>query len=115
MTVPAPRAGVLEIAPYVGGESDIEGVENIAKLSSNENALGPSPRAVAVFGRVASSLHLYPDRTAEELRNAIGEVHGLDPDRIVCGSGSYELLSLLVQAYAGPGDEVIYPEHGFAM
>ena len=115
MTVPAPRAGVLEIAPYIGGESDIEGVENIAKLSSNENALGPSPRAVEAFGRMASSLHLYPDGASDELRAAIGEVHGLDPDRIVCGSGSDELLSLLAHAYAGPGDEVVYPEHGFAM
>ena len=115
MILPAPRAGVLEIAPYVGGESDIEGVENIAKLSSNENALGPSPLAVEALGRVAKLLHLYPDSSAEELRKAIGEVHGLDPERIVCGAGSYELLSLLVQAYAGPSDEVIYPEHGFAM
>ncbi len=115
MTLPAPRAGVLEIAPYVGGESDIEGVENIAKLSSNENALGPSPRAVEAFSRLASALHLYPDGAAGELRTAIGEVHGLEPERIVCGSGSDELLSLLAHAYAGPGDEVIYPEHGFAM
>ena len=115
MTVPVPCAGVLEIAPYVGGELDIEGVETIAKLSSNENALGPSPRAVEAFGRVASTLHLYPDSSAAELRTSIGEVHGFDPECIVCGAGSYELLSLLVHAYAGPGDEVIYPEHGFAM
>ena len=115
MTTPVPRAGVLEIAPYVGGESDIEGARHVAKLSSNENALGPSPRAVEAFASLASALHLYPDGGADALRAAIGEVHGLDPERIVCGSGSDELLSLLTQAYAGPGDEVVYSEHGFAM
>ena len=115
MTLPAPRAGVLEIAPYVGGDSGIEGIETIIKLSSNENALGPSPHAVEAFSCLASALHLYPDGAAAELRAAIGEVHRLDPERIVCGSGSDELLSLLAHAYAGPGDEVVYPEHGFAM
>ena len=115
MTLPAPRTGVLEITPYVGGDSDIEGVETVVKLSSNENPLGPSPKAAEAFRRLASSLHLYPDGGADELRAAIGEAHGLDPERIVCGSGSDELLSLLAFAYAGPGDEVIYTEHGFAM
>jgi histidinol-phosphate aminotransferase len=50
-----------------------------------------------------------------ELRRAIGEVHGLDPARIICGVGSDETIQLLCQAYAGPGDEVLYPEHGFGM
>ncbi len=115
MTIPAPRAGVLEIAPYIGGDSDLEGAAKVAKLSSNENPLGAAPGAVEAFRSVASSLHLYPDGAAEALRAAIAEAYGLDPERIVCGSGSDELLALLAHAYAGPGDEVIYSEHGFAM
>ena len=115
MTVPAPRVGVLEIAPYVGGDSDIEGAAHVAKLSSNENPLGASPKAVEAFRGSADALHLYPDGGADALREAIGRAHGLDPARIVCGSGSDELISLLTHAYAGPGDEVVHSVHGFAM
>lgn len=110
-----PRPGILDIAPYVGGESSLPGRTRIVKLASNENPLGPSPKAVAAYRAGADSLHLYPDGHATALREAIGRVHGLDPARIVCGAGSDELLSLLARAYAGPGDEVIFTEHGFAM
>jgi histidinol-phosphate aminotransferase len=84
------------------------------KLSSNETPLGPSPKAVDAFKATAEKgLHRYPDGGATELRKAIGKRFGLDADRIVCGAGSDELLSLLAQAYLGPGTEAIYTEHGF--
>ena len=115
MTTPAPRVGVLEIAPYVGGDSDISGAARVSKLSSNENPLGASYRATRAVRLSADRLHFYPDGGADELREAIGRAYGLDPARIVCGSGSDELISLLTQAYAGPGDEVVHSVHGFAM
>ncbi|HXZ01731.1 MAG TPA: histidinol-phosphate transaminase [Stellaceae bacterium] len=110
-----PRPGVLDIAPYVGGEAKIEGAARVIRLASNESALGPSPRAVAAYRAQAHELHRYPDGGSVELREAIARRHGLDAERIVCGTGSDELISLLARAYAGPGDEVVYSRHGFLM
>ena len=115
MTAPTPRPGIMEIAPYVPGASKVAGVEKIIKLSSNEGALGPSPKAVEAYRTVAEKIHRYPDGGSVELRKAIGARHGLDPDRIICGAGSDEILALLARAYAGPGDEVLFGEHAFTM
>jgi len=112
LTIP-PRPGVLDIHPYIGGDSKIAGVERIIKLASNEGAFGPSPKAVAALQDAAKTLHRYPDGGATALREAIAKRFGLDGERIVCGAGSDELLSLLTYSYAGPGDEVLYTEHGF--
>ncbi len=109
----APRPGILEIEAYVGGKSKIAGRDDAIKLSSNESALGPSPRALAAYAKAAATMHRYPDGGCVDLREAIGARFGFDPDRIVCGAGSDELLGLLGRAYAGPGDEVVYSEHGF--
>ncbi|HEY9080231.1 histidinol-phosphate transaminase [Magnetovibrio sp.] len=109
----APRPGILDISPYVGGESKLSGVERIIKLSSNEGAFGPSPKAIAAMEDAAKTMHRYPDGGAIKLREAIARRFGLDAERIVCGAGSDELLSLLTYSYAGPGDEVLYTEHGF--
>jgi len=115
MSRPAVQSGILDIAPYVGGESDIEGAGQIIKLSSNEGALGPSPAAAEAFAVISRDLHRYPDGDCAALRTAIGEVHGVDAANVVCGSGSDEIISLICQAYAGPGDEVLYSRHGFLM
>lgn len=112
---PTPQPGITDIALYVGGASHIERVNRVTKLSSNENPLGPSPDAKQAYLDVASTLELYPSSDHGDLRAAIGEVHGLDPERIICGSGSDEIIAFLCQAYAGPGDEVIRTEHGFLM
>ncbi len=114
-TAPVPRPGILEIAPYVGGEARIPGVDRPIRLASNESALGPSPKAIAAFMALAGEIHRYPEGSAEVLREAIGRHHGLDPARIVCGAGSDELIALLLRGYAGPGDEVLYSRHGFLM
>src|SRR5947209_5355393 len=113
--VPVPGPGILDIAPYVGGESKAEGVERPIRLASNESALGPSAKAVAAYKALAGEIHRYPDGGAERLRAALGRHHGLDPSRIVCGAGSDELIALLQRAYAGPGGEVLYSRHGFLM
>ncbi|WP_366556642.1 histidinol-phosphate transaminase [Aquibaculum sediminis] len=109
------RPGIMEIAAYVGGEAAIPGVERVIRLASNENPLGPSPRAVEAYRAVADELHRYPDGGAVALREAIAQALNLDAARIVCGAGSDELISLLTRAYAGPGDEVLYSRHGFLM
>ncbi len=110
---PAPRPGILDITPYRGGDAGEPGPVKPVKLSSNENCLGCSPLAKQAFLAAGDHLELYPDGAAAALRDAIGEAQGLDPQRIVCGGGSDELLQLLVRAYAGPGDEVLYSAHGF--
>jgi histidinol-phosphate aminotransferase len=111
--LPQPRPGLLDIAPYVGGEARIPGIQRPIRLASNENPLGPSPAALAAYNAAAAELHRYPDGTATALRAAIGQAHGLEPERIVCGAGSDELLTLLVRGYAGPGEEVLVSRHGF--
>ena len=110
-----PRPGVLDVEPYVGGEAAIAGRNRVIRLASNENPLGPSPQAVAAYAAHKDELHRYPDGGATALCAAIGEVHDLDPGRIVCGAGSDELIALLVRAYVGEGDKVLHSAHGFLM
>ncbi len=110
---PKPRPGVLDIEAYVPGESTAPGAAKVYKLSSNESALGPSPRAIAAYKAAAEHLQDYPDGSATRLREAIGRAFGLDPERIVCGAGSDDLLNLLARAYLADGDEAIHATHGF--
>lgn len=107
--------GILDIAPYIPGRSTAEGGKRLIKLSSNETPLGTSPLAVKAFKRVADDLHRYPDGTSLELCDTLAARHELDATRIVCGNGSDELIGLLAAAYAGPGDEVLFTEHAFAI
>jgi len=111
----APQPGIMNIALYQGGASQLPGQSEVLKLSANENPAGPSDKAKAAFAATVQSLHRYPNTDHASLRSAIGDVHGLDPARIICGVGSDEVLQFAAQAYAGPGDEVIYTRHGFAM
>ena len=110
-----PQPGILDIVPYQGGAGSVKGVSNVTKLSSNENPLGPSPLAIAAAQDSLKSMHRYPSSDHAALRAAIGQAHGVDPDRVICGAGSDEIIAFLCQAYAGPGDEVVHTEHGFAM
>ncbi len=110
-----PQPGIMDIALYVGGQSTVEGVSDVVKLSSNENPLGCSDKAKSAMTKAGVALHRYPSTDHAQLRVAIGEVHGLDPDRIICGAGSDEVLQFVSQAFAGVGDEIIYTEHGFSM
>src|SRR6266436_6138909 len=110
---PTPRPGVTAIHAYVPGKSSAPGVAKVYKLSSNETPLGPSPRAVEAYREVAGHLQDYPDGSATDLREAIGRAFGLDPDRIVCGAGSDDLLNLLARAYLADCDEAIHTTHGF--
>ena len=105
----------MSINAYVPGESSLPSGVKPIKLSSNETPLGPSVKAIEAYKACAVDLERYPDGASAELRKAIGGRYGLDPDRIVCGAGSDELIGLLVQGYAGVGDEGIFTEHGFLM
>jgi len=115
VSAPAPRPGLLDIQPYVGGGHLIADVASIVVLSANESPLGPSPAAIRAYSALAGELHRYPEGGSEDLRAAIAKRFGCAAEHIVCGAGSDELISLLIKAYAGPGDEVLHSRHGFMM
>lgn len=114
MTKIAPQPGIMDIDLYVGGAAHLDGVDEVLKLSSNENPLGPTPAGLAAY-QGYTDLHRYPNTDHYDLRAAIAQVHGLDADRIICGVGSDEVLQFVTQAFSGPGDEIIHTEHGFSM
>jgi histidinol-phosphate aminotransferase len=116
MTIaPEPKPWIMAIAPYVPGRSTTDDGRKVAKLSSNENPLGTSPKAREAFASAAGQLERYPDASATELRDVLAAKHGLDPARIIYGNGSDEVLHLAAVAFAGQGDEVIYVKYGFAV
>lgn len=115
MTGPVPKPWIMDIAPYVPGRSTTDDGRKVAKLSSNENPLGTSKEAAAAFVAEKTSLQRYPDASAAELREAIAARYGLDPARIIYGTGSDEVLHLVAGTYAGQGDEVIFVKYGFAV
>ncbi len=110
-----PQPGIMDIALYQGGQSTLPGRAEVLKLSSNENHYGFSDKAREAFLKSARTLHRYPGTDHKSLRGAIGEVHRIDPDNIICGVGSDEVLQMICQAYAGNRDEVIHTEHGFSL
>ncbi|MBM3563936.1 MAG: histidinol-phosphate transaminase [Alphaproteobacteria bacterium] len=113
MTRPIPRPSVLAIDAYVPGKSAAPGAARVYKLSANETPLGPSPRAVEALRDMADHIALYPEGSSRALREAIGARYGLDPDRIIAGAGSDDILELLALAYVGPRDEGVYSQYGF--
>ncbi|ODP39540.1 histidinol-phosphate transaminase [Sphingomonas turrisvirgatae] len=115
MNAPVPKPWIMDIAPYVPGRAQTDDGRKAIKLSSNENPLGTSPAAREAFASASGSLERYPDASAVELREALAAKHGLDPARIIYGNGSDEILHLVAGAFAGPGDEVIYVNYGFAV
>lgn len=109
MSTPRALPHLDPLRPYKAEAS--EGV--VHNLSANEACLGPSPAAVAAAKAAAAEIDRYPDGSASALRSAIAQRYALQAERIVCGAGSEELISLLVQAYAAPGDEVLFSQNGF--
>jgi len=111
-SAPMPKPWIEAIHAYVPGKSTGADGKPLIKLSANENPLGTSAAALAAKAKAPA---LYPDPDSKTLRAAIGTLHGIDPTRIVMGTGSDELLNLAAQGYAGPGDEVIYVRYGFSV
>lgn len=115
MGSPTPLPGLLDIAPYAGGEAEIEGFDKVIKLASNEGAFGPSPKVRAVLEAALDNFHRYPDGDCTKIRQAIADKFGYPVQNIMCGAGSDELIGLIARCYATAGDEIITCAHGFAM
>jgi histidinol-phosphate aminotransferase len=110
---PQIKPWIAAIHAYTPGKATVPGIAAPVKLSANENPLGPSPHAIAAMAATAGQAHRYPDGASSDLRAAIAALHGLDADRIVCGTGSDEILQLLAMAYASAGDEVLFSKNSF--
>ncbi|GHF11744.1 histidinol-phosphate aminotransferase 2 [Kordiimonas sediminis] len=110
---PQAHPWIMNLNPYVPGKASLDNGRPVVKLSANESVFGPSPAALEAARTAADDICRYPDGGSHALRHAIADVHSLDADRIVCGAGSDDLLTLLIHAYAGPGKEVIYSQYGF--
>jgi len=116
-----PRRAVKQCAalhPYIPGKPveqllEEKGLASAIKLASNENPYGPSPRAIEAIRSHAGEVHRYPDGDAGALKAALAGKHGVKPENILIGNGSNEVLELIIRAFAGPGDEVVYSEHAF--
>jgi histidinol-phosphate aminotransferase len=112
--------GIRGLEPYQPGKPIAElereyGVTDIVKLASNENPLGPSPRALAAIATAAGGLSRYPDANGFELKRALAARHGVAPDCITLGNGSNDVLVLLAECFLGPGLEAVYSNHAFAV
>ncbi|MGM0593260.1 MAG: histidinol-phosphate transaminase [Pseudomonadota bacterium] len=112
--------GVLGLRPYQPGKpiEELEreyGVSNIIKLASNENPLGPSPKALAAMHDGLGDVWLYPDGNGFELKQKLAAKHGVGIERITLGNGSSDVLEFAVRVFVGPGDEVLFSEHSFAL
>ena len=119
---PVAHAHVLNLVAYEPGKPVEElaremGLEpaQIVKLASNENPLGPSPKALEAMKQTLERAHFYPDGGAWALRNAIAEKLGLARDNVILGNGSNEIIEFLGHAYLSPGDEVVTAGHAFAV
>ncbi len=104
--------------PYIPGKPIEQllrekGLASAVKLASNENPYGPSPKAIEAIRQAAAGVHLYPDGDCTALKSALAAHHGVETGRILLGNGSNEVLSMVIRAFAGPGDEVIYSRRGF--
>jgi histidinol-phosphate aminotransferase len=115
MTAPAPKPWIDAIAPYVPGRATTDSGKAAAKLSSNENPLGTGAAARAAYCAAVDSTHRYPDASAAALRETLAARYGLDPARVIYGTGSDEILHLAAGAFAGVGDEVLYVRYGFSV
>jgi histidinol-phosphate aminotransferase len=111
---PSPKPWIEAIHAYVPGKARSADGRELIKLSANENPLGTSHRVIEAR-KQAPLPDRYPDPDSVALREALGALHGIPVERIVCGTGSDELLNLAAQAYAGPGDEVLFVRYGFSV
>jgi len=113
MTLPKPRK--IETERYEGGLTQFKKIDNLIKLSANESALGPSPRAIEAFEREKNKIFKYPESESSSLRDIISEKFNINSERIICGAGSDQIFDLTCQLFIEPGDEVIVTEYGFIM
>ena len=113
MTLPKPRK--IQIERYIEGLSQFKKIDNPIKLSANESALGPSPRAIEAFEREKDKIFKYPESDSSSLRDIISKKFDINSERIICGAGSDQIFDLTCQLFIEPGDEVVVTEYGFIM
>jgi histidinol-phosphate aminotransferase len=114
------QPGICELHPYQPGKpvDELErelGISNIIKLASNENPLGPSPRALEAIQNNMQDCARYPDGNGFALKQALAKHHGLDQECITLGNGSNDVLELLARVFTGPGKQILFSEHAFAV
>ena len=114
------NAHIRELAPYVPGKpiEEVErelGISHSVKLASNENPLGPSPKAVEAVAQALTEVHRYPDGSCFALRDRLSKHLGVAPDQLIFTCGGDEVLELVVKTFLSPGDEVVMPWPSFAM
>ncbi|MDI6871302.1 MAG: histidinol-phosphate transaminase [Bacillota bacterium] len=113
------RPAIFDIQPYVPGKPIEEvqrelGISDVIKLASNENPLGPSPRALEALREWLPKAHLYPDGGATRLKERIALKVGVKPENVIVGNGSDELIKLVAEAFLNPGDEVVMADPSFS-
>ncbi len=113
------RKEIFKLKPYTPGKPIDEvkrelGLDNIIKLASNENPLGPSPRAVEAISNMLSKIHLYPDANCFNLKTRLASIYDMPPAGILIGNGSDELLKLLAETFLASGDQIIYARPTFS-
>ena len=113
MILPKPRK--IDVERYIGGLSKLKKIDNPIKLSANESALGPSPKALEALQKDKDKVFKYPESDSNSLRNVIGKILNIDEERIICGSGSDQIFDLVCRLFIEPGDEVVVTEFGFIM
>ena len=113
--MPVPKFKIIKIDSYRPGKSKIGKIRNQIKLSANESALGVSIKVKKILSSKNLYLSKYPDSTSKKLRKEISKKFKCDFNKIICGSGSDEVIQMLCQLYLGPKDEVIVPEYSFLM
>ena len=113
MTLPKPIK--FKVERYIGGLSQFKKIDNPIKLSANESALGPSPRAIQAFENNKDKIFKYPESESDSLRKVLSEKFNIDSKRIICGSGSDQIFDFTCRLFLEPGDEVIVSQFGFIM
>ena len=114
MIAPA-YSSIANIKSYVGGDKNPPGVKRLVGLSSNENPLGAPQSAIHAIANIIDNIHRYPNGSCDALCYAIGEMHKISSDQIICGNGSDALLHLIMRGYVSQGDEVIFSQHSFQL
>jgi len=110
-----PKFKNFNIEPYKPGKSKIKKLKNIIKLSANESALGVSSKAAKIISNKKLNLERYPDGKSQNLRKEISKKYKCNPDKIICGAGSDEVIQMICQLFLKPRDEVVVPQYSFLM
>ena len=110
-----PKFKNFNIEPYKPGKSKIKKLKKIIKLSANESALGMSSKAIKIISNKKINLERYPDGKSQNLRKEISKKFKCNPDKVICGAGSDEVIQMICQLFLKPKDEVVVPQYSFLM